>query len=207
VKGGIFLFLLAGGLVPSSSFAQQRMQPVTTVPSALESHAARIEHDAVEDLKAGQPSTGTFVDLDAVFPTDKAEYEALGKYALLVFALFSDEQEKLPLAHAYSGDVPLRCLKSIARDVLPASATAKAFGKFRADTLCVLPMDLKRKSSRITIDFTKGYMGLEVSSYVLEEPDFVKTDADPRSSPEPDTATLENFIAREYPGFGFQVRP
>ena len=195
-------------LAISPSFAQEpRRQPNTVGPSALESHAARMEHGAMADLKAGQPATGFFVDLDIVFPTDRNEYEAVGKRVLLVFALFSDDQAELPLAGAYNGGLPLECLKSVSRHVPPESATAKAFGKFRADTLCLLPIDVKRKSNRITIDFAKSHRGLEVSSYYLEEPDFVSADVNPASSPMPDPVALGAFINREYPGFGFQVIP
>jgi hypothetical protein len=199
---------LAGLVIASSALAQEmRKQPNTPGPSALESHAERMEHDAIQDIQSGNLGTGWFIDLDIVFPTDKEEYEAVGKYALMVFALFSDDRTDLPLAHAYVGGLPLKCLKSVPRDVPSASAMAKAFGKFRADTLCVLPMDVERRSSRITIDFGKIHQDLEVSSYPFEEPDFVKADIDPVSAPMPDPMVLEKFVSREYPGFGFQVRP
>lgn len=202
------VFLFAGFLVASSAFAQvPRRQPNTTGPSALESHAARLEHDAVQDLKDGKPSSGWFVDLDLVFSGDKEEYEAVGKYGLMVFALFSSDQTQLPLAHAYVGGVELKCLPSVSRDVPSDSATAKAFGKFRADTLCLLPLDLEHKSNRISIDFAKSPKGLEVSSFALEEPDFMKADTDLKSNPTPDPVMLQNFVNREYPGFGFQVQP
>jgi hypothetical protein len=207
MRAGAAVFLLTALLFSSSSFAQvQRRQPNTSGPSALESHTARLEHDAAEDLKAGQPSTGYFVDLDMVFPTDRAEYEAVGKYALLVFALFSDDRGALPLTRVFVGSASLKCLEPISRDVPPASDTAKTFGKFRADTLCVLPIDAERENNKITIDFAKTYKGIEVS-YPSEEPDFVKADINPRSSSVPDPVALEQFITREYPGFGFRVRP
>src|SRR5256885_16906231 len=96
------IFFLVGLVIVSPALAQgQRKQPNTTVPSALESHAARMEHDALQDINAGNLATGWFVDLDMVFPADKEEYETVGKYALLVFALFSDDQTGLTLAHAY----------------------------------------------------------------------------------------------------------
>jgi hypothetical protein len=200
--------LLAGVLVTSTALAQeQRRQPNTHGPSALETHAARIEHDAVEDLKTGPAGFPWFVDLDVVFPTDGAEYQALGKYAILVFALFSNDQTELPLARAYVGDVPLKCLGPVSRGVPPESATAKAYGKFRADTLCVLPIGVKRKGSDIKVDFAKNRKGLAISSSLFEEPDFIKADIDPQSLSEADPITLEKIIAREYPGFGFRVRP
>jgi len=201
------VFCLAGLLVASPALAQQRQQPDTMGPSALDSHAARLEHDAVEDLKAGKLANGHFVDLDIVFPGDRQEYEAVGKNFLLVFALFSNDQADLPLARAKAGDVPLKCLKSVSRDVPPDSATAKSFGKYRADTLCLMPVDLERKGSHIVIDFTKNLEGLEVAAFVLNEPDFVKADANPQSASAPDSVALQKFVDREYPGFGFQVQP
>lgn len=202
------VFVLAGLAASSPTFAQgQRKQPTTFGPSALESHAARMENDAANDLKTGQASTGSFVDLDIVYPHDKAEYEALGKYALMVFALFSDNQSELPLARADVGGVRLQCLDSISRKVPPKSATAKAFGRFRADTLCLVPVGTARKSGKVKIDFAKNHDNLEVYSTPFEEPPFVKADSNPRSTPRPDPAVLRQFIAREYPGFGFRVRP
>ena len=200
---------VASLIIGFPAFAQQRRQPDTKGPSALDSHAARLEHDAAEDLKAGKLATGRFVDLDIVFPGDKGEYEAVGKRALMVFALFSNDQTELPLARAYVGGVVLKCTEAVPRDVPPDSATAKSFGKYRADTLCLLPMDVERKSSRVTIDFTRNKQGLEVSSYSLSqaEPDFVKADIDPGPGPAPDPAALREFVEREYPGFGFQVQP
>ncbi len=205
----VSFFLVASFLIASSSLArEQRQLPKTVGPSALNSHAARIEHEAVEDLKADRAGSPWSVDLDMVFPIDKAEYEALGKYVILVFALFSNDQTELPLSGAYVGGTPLKCLRPVPRDVPPASATAKAFGKFRSDTLCVLPMDLERAANSVKIDFAKNHKGLDVSYHFItsEEPDFVKADIDPQPLPMPDPVILEKIIAREYPGFGFRVR-
>jgi hypothetical protein len=204
----VVAFLLAALLMTPPSFAQvSRQQPTTQGPSALESHAARMEHDATEDIKAGQLGTGWFVDIDVVYPTDTAEYEAVGKYALMVFALFSDNRTELPLARVLVGGIQLQCLNFIPRDVPQHSASAKAFGKFRADTLCVVPVDVTRKSKDVKIDFTKGHRDIEVSANPFQEPDFVKADSDPQSTPGPNPVVLQQFIDREYPGFGFRIAP
>jgi hypothetical protein len=203
----LLAFLFAALMVTSPSFAQiSRKQPTTTGPSALLSHAARMEHDAVEDIKAGHSGTGWFVDIDIVYPTDTAEYEAVGKYALMVFSLFSDDRDELPLAQVKVGGVRLECLDFVPRGVPADSASAKAFGKFRADTLCIVPAVLARNGKGIKLDFTKNHKDVEIGNSPFEEPDFVKADSDPRSPPKPNPAVLQRFIDREYPGFGFQLR-
>jgi hypothetical protein len=201
-------FLLAAAMMTAPSLAQvSRRQPTTQGPSALEEHAARMEHDAVADIKAGQTGTGWFVDIDVVYPADTAEYQAVGKYALMVFSLFSNDRTELPLANVRVNGISLQCLDFIPRDVPPDSASAKAFGEFRTDTLCVVPVDVARKGTDFKLDFTKNHKDVEVATSPFEEPDFVKADSDPRSPPRPDPAVLQQFIDREYPGFGFQVRP
>lgn len=202
-----FAVLLTGVFLGLPASAQQRMQPSTLGPSALADHAARIEHDAVEDLKVN-PARGTgFVDLDAVEPADKAEYLALGRYIILVLATFSEDKTELPLARVYSGGAQLKCLAPVWRDVAAGSATATAYGKFRSDSLCVLPANLARKGGGITVDYTKNQKRLEVTDYPFGEMDLVKADSDLRPSSAPDPAVLKKIIAREYPGFGFEVLP
>lgn len=199
-------FSLATLLAVSPSFAQEtRVRSTTAGPSALEAHAARMERDAAENLKAGYPGVGWFVDIDSVYPADTAEYEAVRKSFLMVFSLFSNDRAELPLARVTVGGVQLECPDSMPRDVPLDSATARGFGKFRADTLCIVPVDVARKSKNIKLDFTKSHKNIEIPAYPFEEPDFVKADSDPRPSVTPNLTALQRFIDREYPCFGFRV--
>jgi hypothetical protein len=200
-------FLFAGALIALPASAQPTQQPTTYGPSALADHATRIEHHAAEDLKTDPGGFGWSVDLDLYISKNKAEFEALGKYIILVFATFSNDRGELPLARVYSGGAPIKCLAPVWRDVPPQSATAKAYGKFRSDSLCVLPIDLARQNNIIAVDFARNRKSLVVSSYPVGDLDFVKTDQNPRPLPSPDPMVLKRIIAREYPGFGFQVRP
>ena len=204
MKASISALLLAG-LLLSLPAAAQRRQPDTPGPSALADHAARIEHDAAQDLKSDPAGYGWFVDLDLVFPKDRAEYEALGKFAIIVLASFSNDKAELPLSAVYAAGAPLTCLSPVWRDVPPGSATAKAYGTFRSDTLCALPIEAMRKSNSIKVDFAKNRNGLEVSGMAIKEPGFIEADPDPRPSPSPDPLVLEKMIEREYPGFGFRL--
>jgi hypothetical protein len=201
----IIILLFASTLAAFPASAQQRQQPTTYGPNMLSNYAARIEQGAVEDLKADPRSSGWLVDLDVFIPDDRPEFEALGKYTLLVFATFSDNRAELPLAKVYSGGVPLQCLAPVWRDVPPKSASAKAYGKFRSDSLCLLPIDLALKSNSITVDFAKNRKASEVTSYPIGESAMIKADTDPRSPATPDSVVLTKIINREFPGFGFQV--
>jgi hypothetical protein len=204
MKAGIFVTL--GLMLASPALAQAtRQQPTTYEPSSLLAHAARIERDATQDLKANPQGFGWFVDLDMYISNDKAEYEALAKYVLLVFSAFSNDPAELPLAKMSAGGVALKCSQGRRYDLPADSATAKAYGNFRADSLCVLPMPVERKTNALTVDFAKSRTGLQISPVPFEEPDFVKADSDPISLPSPDPLILQKILTREYPGFGFGV--
>jgi len=197
---------LAGMIAVFPAQAQtMRQQPTTYGPMSLLAHAARIESDAARDLKTNPEGFGWFLDLDMVFPDNKAEYEALGKYLLLDFSAFSNDAAELPLANVYVGGVALKCSQGRRYDLPSDSATAKAYGKFRMDSLCTLPMPLERMSNVITVDFAKNREGLKMSPVPYDEPAFVKADRDPISSPSPDPVVLEKIVEREYPGFGFGI--
>ena len=137
-----FAFLLAGAILAPSAMAQSVKKPTTYGASALDASNARLEQDAIDELKSNPGGNAWFVDLDMVFPNTREEYEALGKYVILEFNIFSNDQSELPLSKVYVGGVALNCPAVVPRDVPSASATAKAFGKFRMDSLCVLPMEV-----------------------------------------------------------------
>lgn len=207
MRSGVATVFLSGIMLSAlPAFAQLLQQhPSSYGPSALEDHAARIESYAVEYLKTNSKGPHS-VDIDVYASRDKKEFEALGKYIVLVFASFADNKAELPLSKVYSGRSPIKCLPSVWRNVPSKSATAKANGSFRSDTLCLLPIDMARRSDDIFVDFAKNYRAVKVVSYAFRDIDLLKSDRSSHSFPVPNPDVLKKIIDREYPGFGFRVQ-
>ena len=144
---------------------------------------------------------------DIGYPANPQEYAALDGNAVILLTALSQDREELPLQKVYVSsegkEIVLKLLKSGLAE-LPAtdSASAKTFGKFRADALYLLPMSLRVTKADLLVDFQKNKKAAKVAPLGTPLPDdlsrmmLIKP-----SGTGPSEGALEEFIKREYPGF------
>jgi hypothetical protein len=167
----------------------------------------RLEADASGYLQKYPPGAiSRFVEFDSAFPLDQPEYEAVGKFGIILLSAFSRDESELPLAGVYIGGINLKCVGFVRRNISPASDVSAAFGPFRVDSFCLVPANLLRGDTSISADFAKNRLGFNVGAG-LEAPDFIRADADPKPAAEPDWTILKRIVVREYPGFGIEISP
>jgi hypothetical protein len=177
-----------------------KKQPVT--PAHVNE---RIEKAAVE--YASRAPIPRIVLYDIGYPKDEKEYTALDGQAVILFTAVSQIREELPLQKAYAvvegEEVELKLLKVVLAE-LPTtdSATAKTFGRFRADALYLLPMSLRARNPDILVNFQKNRTAFKVAALATPLPDDLNRMMSVKpSGAGPSQDALEAFIKREYPSF------
>jgi hypothetical protein len=161
---------------------------------------------AAEELKEYAPIPRiAFYDIG--YPKDKAEFEALNGYGVLLVNALSQKEIELPLKRAYfvlnGKEVELKLLRQVlSKEENLKSQTVKTFGQFRVDALYLFPVALRRGVGDLLIDFAQNRNGMKLDSFNGETPNFLK---DFVESKPVDTKSfeksLEGFTKREYSGF------
>jgi len=165
----------------------------------------RIEEAAVK-LAAGAP-VPRIVLYDIGYPNGAQEYTALDGNAVILFTSLSQDRDELPLQRVYAlaegKEIELKLVK-VALAELPATntASAKTFGRFRADALYLLPMSLRVKNCDLLVDFQKNRQAFKVAALGTPLTDELNKLLQIKSSGAgPSQSALETFIKREYPTF------
>jgi len=145
---------------------------------------------------------------DIGYPKDKAEFDELNGYAILLIAAWSQSPNELPLKRAYmtlsdGKTVELKGIKQISvKEESAASQVAKTFGQYRTDTLYLFPVFLRFQAGNLLIDFSQNRIGMKVASFDGNKPEGIgflpETKPNPAKSIE---KALQAFIKREYPGY------
>src|SRR3954468_12111697 len=83
-------------------------------PATFASFEDRVDADA-RDYIARYPDTSSdrFVKFDTTMPLEAPAYEAMGKYAIVLVAAFSQNAKELPLGVVRAGDLKLHCVGQI----------------------------------------------------------------------------------------------
>lgn len=177
-----------------------RNQPAT--PARMNQ---RIEKAAVQ--YAAQAPIPRIILYDIGYPLDEKEYAALDGNGVILFTAVSQERDELPLQRVYAlaegKRIELKLLKLVLAE-LPATdtASAKTFGRFRADALYLLPISLRLKSGDLLVDFQKNKLAFKVATLGTPLPDELNYLLHMKSSGGgPAQSALEAFIKREYPTF------
>ena len=111
--------------------------------------------DAAEEYKEYAPIPRiAFYDLG--FPKDKAEFEQLNGYGVLLISAMSQTESELPLKRVYvtveGEQIELKLLKQfLSKESDPASRTVKTFGFYRVDALYIFPVYLRMKRAEVLI--------------------------------------------------------
>lgn len=177
-----------------------RNQPVT--PARMNQ---RIEEAAIQYATAAPIPRIVLYDIG--YPHDEKEYAALDGNAVMLLTAVSQDREELPLKRVYvlleGKEVELKLIKVVLAE-LPVSdtATAKTFGRFRADALYLLPRSMRARNVDLLVDFQRNRMNFKAATFDSPLPaDVNRLMQIKPSGSGPSESALELFIKREYPTF------
>ena len=203
-------------LVPLTAMAQG-VSPLHEVGPGTMSHSPiafatfenRIEADAKGCLtRYPGASADHFVEFDTVMPLEVPEYEAMGTYAIVLVAAFSQKAEELPLRNVRAGDLELHWVGRIHRTVLDGTAAAKFFGTNRVDAFYIGPVATLNQGAMLNADFARNRLGFTIGKLdAREAPDFIMRDQNAATTHAPAASALRAMVEREYPGVGIEVAP
>lgn len=200
----IFLFYLS-----TAVFAQ-----TTTVNTETRWHNDKVSiaymnkqiSDAAEKYKEYAPvPRAAFYDIG--YPQNKAEFEELDGYCVLLLSTVSQNETELPLKRVYvlidGKEIELTLFKEVfSKNSDANSQVYKTFGAFKVDSLYLIPVYLTKTSSDLLVDFAENRNGMKVVGFSGEVSVQVKNLPDTKPSGKASlTDAMKKFIKREYPGF------
>jgi hypothetical protein len=201
--------------VPLAAMAQSSPQhevgpgAVTHGPVSFAAFESRIEADAQGYItRYPGASADRFIEFDTTMPLESPEYEAMGKYAIVLVAAFSQKSEELPLGVLRAGDLELHCVGRISRTVPDGTAAAKFFGANRVDAFYIAPVAVLKRGAILNADFARNRSGFMAGKLNAgDAPDFITSDQNDEPTHLPGAEALKTMVEREYPGFGIEVAP
>jgi hypothetical protein len=139
---------------------------------------------------------------------DVAEFDALGRYSLLILSAMTQRAEELPLKRVYlrmpDREVPLVKIASWRTEVDPTMVSYKMFGPYREDGFYLFPLSAYLRVAQLQADFAANRMSLPVLELPYSGgPEWLRTlqNPDPLPGALPDLSVLQEFIKRATPGF------
>jgi hypothetical protein len=141
-------------------------------------------------------------------PDDVAEFNALGRYALLVLTVVTQSAEELPLKRVYlrmpDREVPILKIGSWRRNVDQKLVTYKMYGPYREDGFYLFPFSAHLRIAQLQLDLAANRSGLPVIDFPSQaEPDWLRTlqNPDPLPGALPTLRKLQQFIKAGTSGF------
>lgn len=202
----IALLLLASPVVAQSPTHLNSKGPVSRKSVTPEVVFKRLEDTALRAQKLSKGAARVAI-IDFAWPQDGAEYAALGKYVVVLVSAVSQSADELPLKRVYvendAGEVTLKQIGSIRREVPKSSPVFAALGPWREDSFYLAPAGVMMRKGEVMVDFAARRSGFRLYELPGTPPAFVKADRSPLQAfdGEPDAKALAAIIAREYTGF------
>jgi hypothetical protein len=141
-------------------------------------------------------------------PRDLAEFNALGRYAVLVLTVITQRADELPLKRVYlrmpDREIPVLKIASWRRDVDQTLVTYKIYGPYREDGFYLFPLGAYLRVAQLQADFAANRSGLPLLELPYNlGPDWLKTvqNPDPLPSALPNLRALQELIKRKTSGF------
>jgi hypothetical protein len=141
-------------------------------------------------------------------PRDRAEFEALGRYALLLLTVVTQSADELPLKRVYlrfpEREIPLLKLASWPRKVDQPLVTYKMYGPYREDSLYLFPLSAYFRTAQVQLDLAANRSGLPVFEMPYPHgPDWLKAlqNPEPLASALPNVTALQNLMKAKTSGF------
>ncbi len=180
-------------------------EPWRRSPATPESVRRRIE--AAAERYASRTPVARIVLYDIGYPRDAREYAELDGHAVVLLTALSQERAELPIRRVYVAaggrEVELLLLKLVLSEEKTADGpAARAFGRYRADALYLLPVYLRTRAGELLADFDRNRTGVRVAAFGTPLPSTLSgLGIRPPTGAGPSADTLEEFIRREYPSF------
>ena len=167
----------------------------------------RLEKAAMRTKEQAPKGAARGSSIDFCWPSSAEEYQAIGKYVLVLVSVVTQDAAELPLRRVYvtvNGEqTELARLSSQRRDVKKGSTTHPILGPFREDGFYVAPAGLMMRDGYLQADFAIRRNNFNLYKLPGTPPDFVKADNDPMPARDatPNMPTLKALLTREYQGF------
>ena len=167
----------------------------------------RLEKAAMRTKEQAPKGAARGSSIDFCWPSSAEEYQAIGKYVLVLVSVVTQDAAELPLLRVYvtvNGEqTELVRLSSQRRDVSKGSTTYSILGPFRDDGFYVAPAGLMMRDGYLQADFAIRRSNFNLYKLPGTPPDFVKADNDPMPARDatPNMPTLKALLTREYQGF------
>ena len=195
---------------PPGPFQEKSSAPVPLPPGAT---TPQTRTDAIEAWatnwkeKLGRPAARE-THYAILHARDIAEFDALGRYSLLILSAMTQRSEELPLKRVYlrmpDREVPLLKIASWRTEVDPTMVSYKMFGPYREDGFYLFPLCAYLRVAQLQADFATNRMSLPVVELPYRGgPDWLRTlqNPDPVPGALPDLSVLQEFIKRATSGF------
>jgi hypothetical protein len=141
-------------------------------------------------------------------PRDVAEFEALGRYALLILTVVTQRADELPLKRVYlrmpDRELPVLKIASWRRNVDQTLATYKMYGPYREDGFYLFPFSAYLRIAQLQTDFATNRLSLPLLDFPHPRaPEWLKTlqNPDPLPGALPNLRALQDFIRSRTSGF------
>jgi len=167
----------------------------------------RLEKAAVRTKEQAPKGAARGSSIDFCWPSSVEEYQAIGKYVLVLVSVATQDAAELPLRRVYvtvNGEqTELVRLSSHRRDVKKGSTTFSILGPFREDGFYIAPAGLMMGDGYLQADFALRRNNFNLYKLPGAPPDFVKADNDPMPAKDatPNMPALKALLTREYQGF------
>jgi hypothetical protein len=167
----------------------------------------RLEKAAVRTREQAPKGAARGSSIDFCWPSSVEEYQAIGKYVLVLVSVVTQDAAELPLRRVYvtvNGEqTELVRLSSQRRDVRKGSTAFLILGPFREDGFYVAPAGLMMSDGYLQADFAVRRNNFNLYKLPGTAPDFIKADKDPMPAKDatPNMPALKALLTREYQGF------
>lgn len=196
-------------LITATGFAgAQNVSPPATwrnTPATPSGVIQRMEDAAVKFQESAPIPRSVFYDIG--YPGTDEELLALDGNALILLTAVSQSREELPLSRAFvlgdGTEIPLKQVRLVlSQQPLADSLLAKVFGRYRSDSLYLLPVYLRLKRVDLIVEFGGGNRRFTVATFGSGISAAVsRLQIVPPTGNGPTEAALNVFIRREFPGF------
>jgi hypothetical protein len=136
-----------------------------------------------------------------------AEFEALGRRTLFLFAIWTQRPEELPVKRIYiradNQDQEIYKLSSWRTPVDPGLLTAKVYGTNREDSFYLVPGAAMLRQGQIVLDLANrtGWDMMDLPSNVASDNAKRFRNLDPPPNPKPNLKILQAIIQQKFTGF------
>ncbi|MFQ5988990.1 MAG: hypothetical protein ACE5K9_03635 [Candidatus Methylomirabilales bacterium] len=144
---------------------------------------------------------------DITFPANRAKYEDMVGFGLLLVTALVQDKNELPIARTYfrgsAGAADLVFITSVMSEVPDSEKiVAATFGKYRTDALYLFPLYLRGAKGELVGDFARNRKGFVLGKFPLEAVDeMLDLPLAPPTAEWPSNAALVRLISRELPIF------